>query len=82
MTMSRLNASCSVKVQCPRCEGRPTVQSAVELRPGFQYLTLRCDVCGLVYDVQLAGRQLRSARSPEEPGMPSAREEYDREHEG
>jgi hypothetical protein len=29
------------------------VQSAIELRPGVEFLTLRCVSCGLVYDAQV-----------------------------
>jgi transcription elongation factor Elf1 len=39
-------------LRCPRCRARSAVQSAVELRPGVQYLTLRCISCGLVFDAQ------------------------------
>lgn len=38
--------------RCPRCRARATVQNAVELRPGVNYLTLRCIACGLVFDAQ------------------------------
>jgi len=43
----------STIVRCPRCRSGPTVQSAVALRPGVKYLTLRCASCGLVYDAQV-----------------------------
>lgn len=39
--------------RCPRCSARSTIQSAVELRPGVHYLTLRCISCGLVFDAQV-----------------------------
>jgi transcription elongation factor Elf1 len=48
-TMATLTAI----VHCPRCRSRPTVQSAVALRPGVEYLTLRCASCGLLYDGQV-----------------------------
>lgn len=41
-------------LRCPRCQARPTVQNAVEIRPGVEYLTMRCISCGLVYDLQRA----------------------------
>ncbi len=37
---------------CPRCGGKSVVQRTAELRPGIQYLTLRCAKCALVYDAQ------------------------------
>ena len=39
--------------RCPKCRSRPTVQSVVPIRSGFEYLTLRCTTCGLVYDAQM-----------------------------
>jgi rubredoxin len=45
---------------CPRCRSRPTVQSAVELRPGVEYLTLRCTFCGHVYDAQVPSDPTKS----------------------
>jgi hypothetical protein len=47
--------------RCPRCRSRPTVQSAVTLRPGVEYLTLRCASCGLVYDAQAPSDPTRPA---------------------
>jgi DNA-directed RNA polymerase subunit RPC12/RpoP len=47
--------------RCPRCRSRPTVQSAVALRPGVEYLTLRCASCGLVYDAQAPSDPTRLA---------------------
>jgi transcription elongation factor Elf1 len=41
------------RMRCPRCCGRSTIQTGIELRPGVQYLTLRCISCGLVYDAQV-----------------------------
>jgi hypothetical protein len=74
IAMSRVNASNFRPIRCPRCAGRPTVQNAVELRPGFEYLTLRCVDCGLVYDAQVAGYQLRSAHPPGDPrNVPSSK---------
>ena len=46
-------ATLTTIVRCPRCRSRPTVQSAIELRPGVEYLTLRCGSCGLLYDGQV-----------------------------
>jgi hypothetical protein len=39
--------------RCPKCRSRPTVQSVVSIRSGFEYLTLRCTICGIVYDAQM-----------------------------
>ena len=39
--------------RCPRCGVHSNMQSAVELRPGAHYLTLRCISCGVVYDAQV-----------------------------
>jgi rubredoxin len=39
--------------RCPRCGSPSIVLSATELRPGFEYLTLRCTSCHLVYDAQV-----------------------------
>jgi hypothetical protein len=55
-TMARM----STIVRCPRCRSRPTVHSAIELRPGVEYLTLRCTSCGLVYDAQVPSKQTKS----------------------
>jgi transcription elongation factor Elf1 len=46
--------------RCPKCRARPTVQSVVPIRSGFEYLTLRCTSCGLVYDAQVHTDPLRS----------------------
>lgn len=51
----------STIVRCPRCRSRPTVQSAVALRPGVKYLALRCASCGLVYDAQVPSNPTRPA---------------------
>jgi len=58
-------ATLTTIVRCPRCRWRPTVQSAIELRPGVEYLTLRCASCGLLYCAQV----------PSEPKMASTFEE-------
>jgi hypothetical protein len=39
--------------RCPKCRAHPTVQNVVPIRSGFEYLTLRCTSCGLVYDAQV-----------------------------
>ena len=44
------------RMRCPRCRARSTIQSAVELRPGVQYLTLRCITCGHVHDAQMPAK--------------------------
>jgi uncharacterized Zn finger protein len=41
------------RLLCPRCRARSTIQHTVELRPGVQYLTLRCISCGHVHDAQM-----------------------------
>jgi transcription elongation factor Elf1 len=46
--------------RCPKCRARPTVQSVVQIRAGFEYLTLRCTSCGLVYDAQVHTDPLKS----------------------
>jgi uncharacterized Zn finger protein len=51
--MSRMDLS---GTRCSRCRSRATVQSAIELRPRAEYLTLRCISCGLVYDAQVPSR--------------------------
>jgi hypothetical protein len=43
----------TVAPRCPKCRSRPTVQSVVPIRSGFEYLTLRCATRGLVYDAQV-----------------------------
>jgi len=44
---------------CPKCRARPTVQNAVQIRSGFEYLTLRCTSYGLVYDAQVHPFEVR-----------------------
>jgi transcription elongation factor Elf1 len=58
-------------LRCPRCRARSTVQSAVELRPGVKYLTLRCIICGLVYDAQVLSDLSRSDRERESDLAPA-----------
>jgi transcription elongation factor Elf1 len=41
------------RMRCPRCRARSTIQNTVELRPGVQYLTLRCIACGHIHDAQM-----------------------------
>jgi phage FluMu protein Com len=43
-----------MRMRCPRCRAVSTVQSAIDVRPGFQYLTLRCMSCAIVFDAQVA----------------------------
>jgi hypothetical protein len=43
-----------MRMRCPRCGARSTVQSAIKVRPGFEYLTLRCISCAIVFDAQVA----------------------------
>jgi hypothetical protein len=45
---------------CPKCRARPTIQNVVQIRSGFDYLTLRCTSCGLVYDAQVHTDLLKS----------------------
>jgi hypothetical protein len=58
-------ATLSTIVRCPRCRSRPTVQSAIELRPGVEYLTLRCASCGLLYDAQVPSEPKKVSTSEE-----------------
>jgi len=51
--MSNVSTIADKRMRCPRCSARPAVQNAVELRPGIEYLTLRCISCGLVYNAQV-----------------------------
>ena len=39
--------------RCPKCRALATVQNVVPIRAGFEYLTLRCTSCGLVFDAQI-----------------------------
>jgi uncharacterized Zn finger protein len=50
-------------LRCRRCRARSTVQSIIELRPGVEYLTLRCISCGLVFDAQ-AGVEKPGSATP------------------
>ena len=45
-------------MRCPRCRARPTIQSASQVRPGFEYLTLRCTFCAIVFDAQVGEEAL------------------------
>jgi transcription elongation factor Elf1 len=60
-TMATLTAI----VRCPRCRSQPTVQSAIELRPGVEYVTLRCTSCGLLYDAQMPSEPKKASTSEE-----------------
>jgi rubredoxin len=64
--MSGVSTTADGRVRCPRCRAGPTVQSAIELRPGVEYLTLRCSSCGVVYDAQVPSDQIRLAPSAPE----------------
>jgi hypothetical protein len=58
--------------RCPKCRFRPTVQSVVPVRSGFEYWTLRCTTCGLVYDAQMHKDPMMSdARGTSELVSPS-----------
>jgi len=60
--MRSVNTVDDRRLRCPRCRARSTIQSTVELRPGVQYLTLRCISCGHVHDAQMpAGLPTASA---------------------
>jgi transcription elongation factor Elf1 len=53
------------RMRCPRCEASSTILSAVDVRPGFQYLTLRCNSCATLFDAQVAtaeGQERLTAR--------------------
>jgi transcription elongation factor Elf1 len=52
--MSSVSAVEDKRTRCPRCDAPSTIQSAIELRHGVQYLTLRCTLCGLVHDAQMS----------------------------
>jgi uncharacterized Zn finger protein len=39
--------------RCPKCRALATVQNIVPIRAGFEYLTLRCTTCGLVFGAQI-----------------------------
>jgi phage FluMu protein Com len=39
--------------RCPKCRALATVQNVALIRAGFEYLTLRCTSCGLVFDAQI-----------------------------
>ena len=39
--------------RCPKCRSLATVQNVVSIRAGFDYLTLRCTSCALVFDAQI-----------------------------
>jgi uncharacterized Zn finger protein len=43
-----------MRMRCPRCGVSSTILSAVDVRPGFQYLTLRCNSCAILFDAQVA----------------------------
>jgi hypothetical protein len=43
-----------MRMRCPRCRASSTILSAVDIRPGFQYLTLRCNACAILFDTQVA----------------------------
>ena len=51
--MSAIGNIADERMRCPRCRAYPMVQSAIELRPRLQYLTLRCNSCAIVYDAQV-----------------------------
>jgi uncharacterized Zn finger protein len=61
--------------QCSKCRARPTIQSVISIRSGFEYLTLRCTSCGLVYNAQVHTDPMMSdaagAGSDSEPISPS-----------
>jgi hypothetical protein len=59
--------------RCSRCRSRATVQSAIELRPGVEYLTLRCISCGIVYDAQVPSDPTRFTTSANEKAAASLR---------
>jgi uncharacterized Zn finger protein len=52
------------RLRCPRCRARSTIQSAIDLRPGIQYLTLRCIACGVVHDAQIPSDLPRASSLP------------------
>jgi rubredoxin len=56
-TMTNVSTIAPSGMRCPRCQSRTTVQNAIELRPGVEYLTLRCISCGLIYNAQVPSNQ-------------------------
>jgi len=52
--MSSVSTVDDKRTRCPRCETRSAIQNSIELRPGVQYLTLRCISCGLIHDAQMS----------------------------
>ena len=51
--MTNISTIATSRTRCPKCQAQAVVQSAVELRPSVDYLTLWCTSCGLVYDAQV-----------------------------
>ena len=51
--MNKIATTAEKDIRCPRCAASPLMQSTTELRPGVQYLTLRCPCCLIVYDAQV-----------------------------
>jgi hypothetical protein len=43
-----------MRKRCPRCRASSIILSAVDIRPSFQYLTLRCNACTILFDAQVA----------------------------
>ena len=42
------------RMRCPRCRATSTILAAFDIRRGFQYLTMRCNACTIVFDAQVA----------------------------
>jgi len=61
--MADLSKIALSRMRCPRCRSRSTLQNTIELRPGVEYLTLRCASCGPVYDAQVPSNPTKSAAS-------------------
>ena len=57
-----------VRMRCPRCGARPSIQSATPVRPGFEYLTLRCTSCTNVFDAQV-GEEVLLAHEVQQPAL-------------
>ena len=50
-----------VRMHCPRCGAASTVLSASDVRPGLEYLTLRCTSCAMVFDTQVVQEVMEGA---------------------
>lgn len=42
------------RMRCPRCRASSAILTAFDVRPGFQYLTMLCNACSIVFGAQVA----------------------------